>query len=163
MADQRFKPGDRVVRTGPTWNGVFNGQTYTVSRVDALGEMMDLIGVDGGCMFAFEGRYFRLADAFRVAFDEKGQVMVADEQPATAHPWASELRKYNLQDTKDVDRDGVAHQVHPFCNTGKPRGKDVVLSAHVQEQIGGWCVLEQRSAIRSSDPFRFGRWEAKPC
>jgi hypothetical protein len=147
MADSRFKPGDRVVRTGPTWNGAFNGQTYTVSRVDALGEMIDLIGVDGGCMFAFEVCNFRRAD----------------DQSGGEHLWASELRKYALQDTKNVDRDGVAHQVHPFCNTGKPRGKDVVFSAHVQEQIGGWCVLEQRSAIRPLDPIRFRRWEDKPC
>jgi hypothetical protein len=95
MADSRFKPGDRVVRTGPTWNGAFNGQTYTVSRVDALGEMIDLIGVDGGCMFAFEVCNFRRAD----------------DQSGGEHLWASELRKYNLVDT---ELDGTELEGHPF-------------------------------------------------
>ncbi len=91
MVDQRFKPGDRVVRTGPSMFDVERGSTYEVRAVEAdLG--VHLRGV-AGPFYGYDATLFRLADDPPAPTDDQ-------------HPWASDLRKWKLRED-DPER-------HPF-------------------------------------------------
>jgi hypothetical protein len=79
MADQRFKPGDRVVCTGPSMFDVEQGSTYVVNYVEAYGSI-HLRG-SFGPSYGYDPTLFRLA--------------------CDQHPWASDLRKWKLVELVD--------------------------------------------------------------
>ena len=108
----RFNKGDRVRRTGVTWNGVVTGKTYKVADTVANGAWLELEGVNKslGHRCPFQASQFELVKAGRPQFAPgiDGEVNQAERRSAQLRSLRSLANKLGYTLVKNTDQEVTA-------------------------------------------------------